>query len=74
MNRAQKQSKSLPLPPENEVISKDLPGYPFYPAIEDMFQKSREESDIDPDDITKAKAPNEKSFADEQTDYDEDNR
>lgn len=60
MNRAQKHSKSLPLPSKDEVISRDLPGYPLYPATEDMFQKSREESDIDPDDITKTKPPNEK--------------
>jgi hypothetical protein len=72
MNRATKHSKSLPLPPEKEVISKGLPGYPLYPATEDMFQSSREESDIDPDDMTKTKAPNEKpgtenekSFADD---------
>jgi hypothetical protein len=72
MKKASKHSKSLPLPPENEVIPKGLPGYPLYPATEDMFQRSSEESDIDPDDITMPKAPNEKpgaknekSFADE---------
>ena len=72
MNRARKHSKSPPLPPENEVQSKGLPGYPLYPATEDMFQSAHEDSDIDPDDITMTKAPNEKpgamnekSFADD---------
>ncbi len=72
MNRAKRQGKTLRLPMENEAISKGLPGYPLYPAAEDMFQRSKEEADIDPDDPTKTKAPNdepgtmnEKSFADD---------
>jgi hypothetical protein len=50
------------------------PGYPLYPANEDIFSKSREEKDIDPEDSSKAKEPsdihtigknNEKAFSDD---------
>jgi hypothetical protein len=59
MSRARKQRSSLPVPPDRETAGTDLPGYPLYPATEDMFQSSREASEIDPDDITHTKAPNE---------------
>ena len=37
----------------------DLPGYPSYPASEDIYSKSEEEKDIDPEDISKNKDLNE---------------
>ena len=47
-------------------------GYPLYPASEDIYNKCREESDINPEDITKTKEPmenfginNEKGFYDD---------
>ena len=58
MSRAKKQSTTLPLHPESDEDPKTLPGYPVYPASEDIFQRSEEESDIDPDDVTNIKAPN----------------
>jgi hypothetical protein len=71
MNKTKKPDISLPPPPEDEVVPKELPGYPLYPAADDLFRRSREESDMDPDDVTSVKAPNEepgtkneKSFAD----------
>jgi len=33
----------------------DLPGYPLYPASEDVFSKGLIEEDIDPEDISKIK-------------------
>jgi hypothetical protein len=35
------------------------PGYPSYPAKEDIFSKSREEGGVNPEDISKKKVPNE---------------
>ncbi|GAB2810275.1 hypothetical protein [Ferruginibacter profundus] len=35
-------------------------GIPVYPASEDIYNKAKEEQDIDPEDITALKAPNEK--------------
>jgi hypothetical protein len=37
-----------------------LPGYPLYPAGEDIFSKSKEEGNINPEDISKTKELNEK--------------
>jgi hypothetical protein len=37
----------------------DFPGYPMYPTTDDIYSKLKEESEIDPNDITKAKSKNE---------------
>jgi len=39
----------------------DPKGYPLYPPSEDVFNKNIIEKDIDPEDISKTKAPNESS-------------
>ena len=41
----------------------DLPGYPLYPAGEDIFSKSKEEGNINPEDISKTKELNENAKA-----------
>ncbi|MBA3664591.1 MAG: hypothetical protein H0W61_10330 [Bacteroidetes bacterium] len=41
--------------------SEDLPGYKHYPANEDIYSRSKEETDVDPEDITKKKPENEKN-------------
>jgi len=38
---------------------KELPGYPVYPPSEDIYNKAIEETELDPDDLTQKKAPNE---------------
>ena len=38
--------------------SNELPGYPPYPASEDIFMQYKKEGSIDPEDITQTKAPN----------------
>ena len=52
----------------------DLPGYPLYPASEDIFIKSKEEGNINPEDISRTKElsendrpgkNNEKDFSDD---------
>jgi hypothetical protein len=54
----------------------DLPGYPLYPAGEDIFSKSKEEGTINPEDISKTKElsdnskvgkSNEKDFIEDQS-------
>lgn len=35
-----------------------LPGYKHYPASEDIYRQEKEEADIDPEDPTHFKAPN----------------
>ena len=43
-----------------------------YPASEDIYNKSKKESDIDPEDITKRKSPNESPDAMNEKDFDDD--
>jgi hypothetical protein len=54
--------------------SSKLPGYPLYPANEDIFNKSKEERDINPEDTSESKAPNEDSKAGQnnEKDFEED--
>ncbi len=47
----------------------DLPGYPLYPANEDIFNKSKEEMSVNPEDISKIKIPNEKAGASNEKDF-----
>jgi hypothetical protein len=42
------------------TTSENLKGYPQYPDSEDIYSQQKEEKDLDPEDITKKKAPNEK--------------
>ena len=37
----------------------DREGYPLYPVNEDIYNKSREEENVNPEDISKYKEPNE---------------
>ena len=38
-----------------------FPGYPAYPASEDIYSRDKEETEIDPEDPAKLKAPVEES-------------
>lgn len=63
--------------PRHPVSSKDkinLPGYPLYPASEDIYSNYKEEEDIDPEDTSKTKGSNEKDKAGRRNekDFDED--
>lgn len=71
MTNSKEQKRSPRPPPEADVDSKDLPGYPLYPATDDMFQSSRKASDIDPDDITNLKAPNEEPGTKNEKSFDD---
>lgn len=53
--------KTAPPPKKgDEFDGKDnTEGYPLYPPSEDIYNQGQLESDIDPDDITHKKAPNE---------------
>ena len=40
----------------------EFPGYPFYPASEDIYRTDEEEKDLDPEDITQKKTSNKASI------------
>lgn len=45
---------------QTEITNKkDLPGYPHYPASEDIYEQGQKMENIDPEDISKLKEPNE---------------
>ena len=44
----------------------DLPGYPSYPASEDIFKKYREAKDVNPEDTSKSKEVNSADDANEE--------
>ena len=46
-----------------------LPGYPLYPPSDDIFNHSKEETEINPEDISKVKVPNEKEGTKNEKDY-----
>ena len=46
--------------PTAKIEQSDLSGYPSYPPSEDIYNQAMEEQDINPEDITKNKSPNEK--------------
>ena len=48
----------------------DLPGYPLYPVSEDIFSKSKEEGNINPEDISKTKELNENDKAEKNNEKD----
>lgn len=41
-------------------IETEFPGYPLYPASEDIYSKGIKEDNIDPENINKLKEPNDK--------------
>ncbi|MFP5042494.1 hypothetical protein [Parasediminibacterium sp. JCM 36343] len=45
---------------DKQQEEKDFPGYPIYPANEDIYSRFKEEEDIDPEDVSKLKTENEK--------------
>ncbi|MDZ4845229.1 MAG: hypothetical protein SH857_06730 [Chitinophagales bacterium] len=55
--KASKNKKIRSLQTDNEA--KVNPGYPFYPASEDIYNQSKEEEEINPEDISKTKFLNE---------------
>lgn len=45
--------------PENKSDKSDIKGYPLYPENEDIYAKDKKEMKLNPEDLSKNKAPNE---------------
>ena len=52
--------------------SSELPGYPLYLPSEDIYTKRKMELELNPDDISKNKSPNEKDGSMNEKDFKED--
>jgi len=57
---------------ESSEDKNNLPGYPLYPASEDIYSKYREEKDIDPEDISKIKESNDIVGTNNEKDFNDD--
>jgi len=44
---------------KNKIKDTAFPGYPPYPASEDIYNHAKKESDLNPEDLSKNKVPNE---------------
>ena len=62
MNK-QKGLNSIPDRQKDKEGDDDLPGYPKYPASEDIYNKCQEVKDADPEETSKRKHANEKPGA-----------
>lgn len=61
--------------PEQQVDSKmknNLPGYPAYPDNEDIYRNYQEEKELNPEDISKVKNPNDDYGENNEKDFDDD--
>lgn len=57
---------------ENKEDKKNLSGYPESPKSEDAYSQWKEEKEINPEDITKKKSPNEKPGKMNEKDFSDD--
>ncbi len=66
-------SKATPPKKGDEMDGKDnAKGYPLYPPSEDIYNQGQQESDLDPDDVTHKKAPNETPDTPNEKDFNDD--
>jgi len=49
-----------------------FPGYPHYPPSEDIYQQGKKEMDINPEDLSKRKTPNETKGSLNEKDFEDD--
>ena len=56
----------------DDTSENDLPGYPTYPEGDDIFNKFREEKDINPEDPSTSKTLNEQPGSDNTLDFNKD--
>ncbi|MEO7087519.1 MAG: hypothetical protein ABIZ51_01855 [Bacteroidia bacterium] len=54
---------------QKPIRAKKFPGYPDYPAKDDIYNKDKEESALNPEDTSKVKSPNEKPGKQNEKDF-----
>lgn len=65
--------KNAPPKVSDKTDSKDnAEGYPLYPPSEDIYNQGQKEPDLDPDDLTQKKPPNEKPDAPNEKGFEDD--
>lgn len=56
----------------NKVGKSAFPGYPLYPESDDIYSQGKKEMDLDPEDPSKKKAPNEAEGTSNEKDFRQD--
>jgi hypothetical protein len=56
-----KKKEDIKKKPNQQGYRNDIKGYPLYPGNEDIYSKATAEKDLDPEDSSKMKVPNENS-------------
>ena len=55
-----------------DILKIKFPGYPTYPESEDIYNQDKEETDMDPEDLSKIKSPNETSGTKNEKGFEDD--
>ena len=56
---------------KNNKEKTDLPGYPLYPSSDDLYNRFKEEEDLDPENPSKKKTSNEAAGKRNEKDFEE---
>jgi hypothetical protein len=75
MNTDKKNKQDPAISSDETIIPQEdsnLTGYPFTPPSEDIYNKEKEEQDIDPEDTEAVKEPNEEPGLQNEKDFEED--
>jgi hypothetical protein len=64
-----KRKKSLPGQQTGNEEKENLSGYPAYPASEDIYSKYQEDKNINPEDLSKSKEPNDNTGSNNEKDF-----
>jgi hypothetical protein len=65
-------NRNLPGRHAKSIEKNKIQGYPLYPASEDIYNKEKEEEDINPEDISKTKELNDMSGTNNEKDFKDD--
>lgn len=60
------ENRELPVKQSTQPLKNDFPGYPVYPAKDDIYNKYQEEKDVNPEDVSKNKALNDTEGVDNE--------
>jgi hypothetical protein len=58
--------------PRKNIEKSSFPGYPPYPPSEDIYSQAKKEMNLNPEDLTKTKTPNEKRSPMNEKDFGDD--
>jgi hypothetical protein len=64
--------KTQPNKPVDSKKNHNLPGYPIYPTDEDIYRNYQEEKELNPEDISKVKDPNDDYWEKNEKDFKDD--